>query len=100
MLCDQILLPGNAIASAIRSELKVKVESLASKDIRPGLAVILVGERKDSATYVKMKKKACAEVGINSIGIDYSVDVSEEVLISKSKTMYNIFFLKFSQSES
>jgi len=30
----------------------------------PGLAVILVGERRDSATYVRSKKKACAEVGI------------------------------------
>lgn len=28
----------------------------------PGLAVVIVGERKDSQTYVRMKRKACEEV--------------------------------------
>ncbi|GFH16023.1 uncharacterized protein HaLaN_12367, partial [Haematococcus lacustris] len=36
----------------------------------PGLAVVIVGERKDSQTYVRMKKKACEEVGILSFGSD------------------------------
>lgn len=36
----------------------------------PGLAVVIVGERKDSQTYVRMKKKACEEVGIASYGAD------------------------------
>ena len=48
----------------------------------PGLAVVLVGERRDSATYVRMKKKACAEVGVNSIGIDLPIDVSQAELMS------------------
>ena len=33
---------------------------------RPGLAVMLVGNRKDSETYVRMKQKACLDVGILS----------------------------------
>ncbi|GMP68892.1 hypothetical protein CsSME_00028346 [Camellia sinensis var. sinensis] len=33
----------------------------------PGLAVILVGERKDSETYVRNKRKACEEAGINFV---------------------------------
>ena len=49
----------------------------------PGLAVVLVGSRRDSASYVKSKKKACAEVGIRSIGLDYPEDVSQEELIEK-----------------
>ena len=57
----------------------------------PGLAVILVGDRRDSATYVKMKKKACAEVGINSFGVDYSTDVSQDELLAKS--MYIIIVI-------
>ena len=36
----------------------------------PGLAVVLVGDRKDSETYVRSKKKACAEAGIESFGTD------------------------------
>ena len=51
-------------------------------DVVPGLAAVLVGERKDSQTYVRMKKKACAEVGIKSIGVDLPADVSQEELIN------------------
>eukprot|EP01042_Synura_sphagnicola_P000485 gene485-516_t len=53
-----------------------------SKNI-DGLAVVLVGDRRDSATYVRSKKKACAEIGITSFGIDFPADVTEEALIAK-----------------
>lgn len=47
----------------------------------PGLAVVLVGARKDSETYVRNKKKACEEVGIKSFGATLPEDASEaEVL--------------------
>lgn len=75
---------GNAIAGTIRQELAVIVSGLKeSTGVVPGLAVILVGARRDSATYVRMKKKACAEVGITSFGIDYPDTVSQEELIAK-----------------
>ena len=47
----------------------------------PGLAVVLVGSRGDSATYVRSKKKACADVGIESFGTELPEDVSEEDLL-------------------
>ena len=47
----------------------------------PGLAVVLVGSRGDSATYVQSKKKACADVGIESFGTELPEDVSEEDLL-------------------
>jgi len=47
----------------------------------PGLAVVLVGSRRDSQTYVNMKKKACAEAGINSTGFDFDESVSETELL-------------------
>lgn len=47
--------------------------------------MILVGKRKDSATYVRMKKKACAEVGMASFGIDYPDTVAEEELLGKGE---------------
>jgi 5,10-methylene-tetrahydrofolate dehydrogenase/methenyl tetrahydrofolate cyclohydrolase len=46
----------------------------------PGLAAVLVGDRKDSQTYVRMKKKACAEVGIASFGYDLPADIDQEAL--------------------
>lgn len=49
----------------------------------PGLAVVIVGTRKDSQSYVSMKRKACAEVGIKSFDIDLPEQVSEAELISK-----------------
>lgn len=49
----------------------------------PGLAVVIVGSRKDSQSYVNMKRKSCAEVGIKSFDIDLPEDVPEAELISK-----------------
>ena len=47
----------------------------------PGLAVVLVGSRKDSETYVRSKKKACAEVGIADFGVDLPEDVTEQQVL-------------------
>lgn len=47
----------------------------------PGLAVVLVGSRGDSETYVRSKKKACEEIGIKSFGTDLSEDVTQEDLL-------------------
>lgn len=49
----------------------------------PGLAVVIVGNRKDSQTYVNTKRKACAEVGIKSFDVGLPEEVSEADLISK-----------------
>ncbi|KAL6749380.1 tetrahydrofolate dehydrogenase/cyclohydrolase [Haematococcus lacustris] len=65
------MIDGKAVAAEIRYEIQQQVEELRSKYKRvPGLAVVIVGERKDSQTYVRMKKKACEEVGILSFGSD------------------------------
>ena len=47
----------------------------------PGLAVVLVGSRKDSETYVRSKKKACAEVGIVDFGVDLPEDATQEQVL-------------------
>lgn len=65
---NDIDIDGKLIASTIRKELKERVLSLPTT---PGLAVVLVGSRRDSATYVRMKKKACDECGIFSYGHDF-----------------------------
>ena len=50
----------------------------------PGLAVVLVGTRKDSESYVRNKKKACEDVGIKSFGRELPEDVSEEEVLKVS----------------
>lgn len=43
--------------------------------------MVLVGERKDSQTYVRNKKKACEEVGIVSYGSDLPETATEEEVL-------------------
>lgn len=52
----------------------------------PGLAVVLVGSRKDSETYVRSKKKACIEVGMADLGADLPEDATEEEVLKVRDT--------------
>ncbi len=75
------IIDGKAIAAQIREEIRADVERLRQTYGKvPGLAAVLVGDRKDSQTYVRMKKKACAEVGIASFGYDLPADIGQEDL--------------------
>jgi len=75
------LIDGKAIAQKVRDEVKEKaaVRAAAGKS-QPGLATVLVGERVDSATYVSMKQKACAELGMTSFHHPCPEDISQEDL--------------------
>ena len=65
------IIDGKAIAAAIRAEIAIEVQELKAATGRvPGLATVLVGQRKDSQAYVRMKKKACAEAGINFLTLE------------------------------
>lgn len=76
------LIDGKTIAQTIRDELKEEVIQLQSEFGRvPGLAVVIVGERKDSQTYVRMKRRACAEAGILSIDHDLPEDTPHDELL-------------------
>ncbi|KAJ8754252.1 hypothetical protein K2173_002152 [Erythroxylum novogranatense] len=78
------IIDGKAIAQTIRSEIAEEVRHLYNNYGKvPGLAVVIVGSRKDSQSYVNMKRKACAEVGIKSFDIDLPEQVSEAALIGK-----------------
>ncbi|CAN8237671.1 unnamed protein product [Cochlearia groenlandica] len=80
------VIDGKAVAKQIRDEITIEVARMKeSIGVVPGLAVILVGDRKDSATYVRNKKKACDSVGIKSFEVRLPEDSSEdEVLRSVS----------------
>ena len=58
------IIDGKALAQEIRNGLKLEVQELKEKGINPKLAVIMVGEDKASAVYVRNKSKACNELGI------------------------------------
>ncbi len=77
------LIDGKAIAQKVREKVKAEVEKMvAAGKPRPGLATVLVGDRVDSATYVRMKQKACAELGIESFGHHLPADASEDEVVA------------------
>ncbi|WP_293443293.1 bifunctional methylenetetrahydrofolate dehydrogenase/methenyltetrahydrofolate cyclohydrolase FolD [Persephonella sp.] len=63
-----LILDGKALAKKIREELKKEIDEYLSRGMRnPNLVVILVGEDPASQVYVENKRKACKDVGINSM---------------------------------
>lgn len=76
------LIDGKAVAAEIRQELKSRVEALKEKGIVPGLAVVLVGDNPASHAYVRMKNKACTDVGILGKTYQHPASLTEEELLS------------------
>ena len=73
---------GKAIAEAIRAEVKAGTAKLkAEKGVTPGLATVLVGADPASHKYVSMKRKMCAEVGIESYHNELPEDASEGAVL-------------------
>lgn len=65
------LIDGKAIATQIRAELREQISALTSSGKpSPGLAVIQVGADPASSIYVRNKRRACHEVGIESFDYD------------------------------
>lgn len=77
------IIDGKAIAGKVQEEVRQGVSQMLAEHGRtPGLATVLVGDNTASATYVRNKKKACAEVGIRSIGRELPGDISQEDLLA------------------
>jgi methylenetetrahydrofolate dehydrogenase (NADP+) / methenyltetrahydrofolate cyclohydrolase len=73
------IIDGKTVAEEIRSQVVSEIEVLvrAGKP-KPGLATVLIGNNPASQVYVRMKQKACEEVGIVSRGYELPVDAGEE----------------------
>lgn len=77
-----ILMEGRPLADTLKTLLQKRVEALVQKGLRPGLAVILVGEDPASRTYVAMKMRQCAAIGIDSYPSFLPQDTSRSTLES------------------
>jgi len=75
------IIDGKAMALKIREALTREVSDLTARGVRPGLAVVLVGQNPASQVYVRMKRKACEKAGIVSFAHDLPADASEEALL-------------------
>ncbi|MBQ2385527.1 MAG: bifunctional methylenetetrahydrofolate dehydrogenase/methenyltetrahydrofolate cyclohydrolase FolD [Clostridia bacterium] len=75
------IINGKEISATIRSEIKEATEKLvAESGVRPGLAVIIVGEDPASQVYVRNKKRACDEVGFYSESYELPENTTQEEL--------------------
>lgn len=91
-----IILDGKKVSARIKSEVKSEAEALRQSGIKPGLAVILVGNDPASRVYVNNKKKACEECLIHSEEYTLPEEATEEELLelidvlNKSESVHGI----------
>ena len=81
------IIDGNAIARELRAGLIRRVAALAAMGVRPGLAVLQVGDHPASKIYVRNKMKACGEVGLHSEHIELPADVDESTLLERIRAL-------------
>ena len=76
------IISGKLVSSEIRGRLADEISTFKLESgIVPGLAVVIVGDNPASLVYVRNKKRACEEVGINSYEITFPADASEDELL-------------------
>ncbi len=75
------IIDGRRIAQEIRSELRQQVEELKGRGVVPNLKVVLVGDDPASSVYVRMKTKACLELGLESETVRLPATVSQAKLL-------------------
>jgi len=80
---------GNAIARELRVGLIRRVAALAAGGVRPGLAVIQVGNHPASTVYVRNKIKACGEAGLYSEHIELPAGADESTLLGRIRILNN-----------
>ena len=77
-----IIINGKEIAARVRARIAESVKALEAQNIKPGLAVVIVGNDPASKVYVRNKHRACEEVGIYSEVHELSEDTSENELLA------------------
>lgn len=77
------IIDGRAVSEALRAKMHSRVKSLGVRGVRPGLAVILVGEDAASQVYVRNKAKACESIDMHSDVLRYPADTAEAVILAK-----------------
>ncbi|GAV77497.1 THF_DHG_CYH domain-containing protein/THF_DHG_CYH_C domain-containing protein [Cephalotus follicularis] len=77
------IIDGKSMAEDIRSRIASEVRRMKESIGKiPGLAVVLVGQRRDSQTYVRNKIKACEEAGIKSLMTELPHDCTEDEVLN------------------
>jgi methylenetetrahydrofolate dehydrogenase (NADP+)/methenyltetrahydrofolate cyclohydrolase len=76
------ILDGKRIADDLRRDLAPEIEALKARGVTPGLAVVLVGENPASQVYVRMKGRACQDLGMHSETVRLPAAATEAELLA------------------
>lgn len=79
-----ILLDGKNLSDTIQQNI---IKECATLDIKPGLAVVLVGDDAPSRAYVNMKERACQNVGFFSCKHELPQTCTQEELLALIATL-------------
>ncbi|MDD5889058.1 MAG: bifunctional methylenetetrahydrofolate dehydrogenase/methenyltetrahydrofolate cyclohydrolase FolD [Ruminococcus sp.] len=77
-----IIIDGKRVSAQVKEQVRIETEELVKKGIKPGLAVIIVGDDPASRVYVNNKKKACEKVGFLSKEFALPATTTQEELIA------------------
>lgn len=84
------IINGKLVSAQVREELKLETERMvAEHGVRPGLAVIIVGDDPASKVYVNNKEKGCAEVGFYSEVYRLPAETTQQELIALVERLNN-----------
>ncbi|ALV05823.1 bifunctional methylenetetrahydrofolate dehydrogenase/methenyltetrahydrofolate cyclohydrolase FolD [Roseateles depolymerans] len=81
------LIDGNALSKKLRGEVAARAAALTAKGLKPGLAVVLVGDNPASQVYVRNKVKACEEAGLHSVLEKYDASLTEAELLARVEAL-------------
>ncbi|MEI8313475.1 MAG: bifunctional 5,10-methylenetetrahydrofolate dehydrogenase/5,10-methenyltetrahydrofolate cyclohydrolase [Verrucomicrobiota bacterium] len=73
---------GAAIAAKVLEETKMRADILLGRGIRPGLAVVLVGDDPASRAYVRSKDKKAADLGFHSVKRELPASTTQAELLA------------------
>ncbi len=83
------LIDGNALSAQLRADVAKRAAALQARGIKPGLAVVLVGDNPASQVYVRNKVKACQDNGLHSVLEQYPATLSEADLLARVDALNN-----------
>ena len=76
------LISGTQVAEKVLAECKSDIAQLASLGLKPGLAVVLIGDDPASRAYVRSKDKKCRDLGLHSVKHELPASTTQQELLA------------------
>ncbi len=81
------IIDGVKLSQTIKAGVAERAAALAAQGVRPGLAVVLVGEDPASQVYVRNKVRACEQAGLHSVMEQYPATLTEDELLDRVRAL-------------